>query len=68
MARVTGRLLGILIFLGIFLGGLELGLRAFPAELIPVDWLKRFQSNLRLEIAEAAGVAEPASVVGVAAR
>jgi hypothetical protein len=27
-------------------------LRAFLAELIPVDWLKRFQSNLRLEIAE----------------
>ena len=34
MARVTRRLLGILIFLGILLGGLELGLRAFPAELI----------------------------------
>ena len=34
------------------MGGFELGLRAFPAELIPVGWLKRFQSDLRLEIAE----------------
>jgi hypothetical protein len=52
MARVIGRLLGISLFVGILLGGLELGLRAFPAELIPVGWLKRFQSEVRLEIAE----------------
>ena len=67
MARVTGRLLGILIFLGILLGGLELGLRVFPAELIPVDWLKRFQQSAARD-RRAAGVAEPASDVGVAAR
>jgi hypothetical protein len=42
----------LLIFVGILLGGFELGLRAFPAELIPVGWLKRFQSDLRVEIAQ----------------
>jgi hypothetical protein len=46
------RLIGILMFAAILLGGLEIGLRAFPAELIPVGWLKRFQSDLRVEIAE----------------
>jgi hypothetical protein len=52
MWRVTRRLIGFLVFVGILLGGFELGLRAFPAELIPVGWLKRFQSDLRVEIAE----------------
>jgi len=52
MARVIGRLLGISLFVGILLGGLELGLRAFPAELIPVGWLKRFQSDVRIDIAQ----------------
>ena len=52
MWRVTKRLVGILVFFGILLGGFELGLRAFPAELIPVGWLKRFQGDLRVEIAE----------------
>ena len=33
-------------------GGLEAGLRAFPGELIPISWLKRFQHDLRAEIAE----------------
>ncbi len=46
------RLIGILVFVAILAGGLEIGLRAFPAELIPVGWLKRFQSDLRVEIAE----------------
>src|ERR671919_2016891 len=52
MGRVTRRLIGVLVFVGILLGGFELGLRAFPAELIPVGWLKRFQGDLRLEIAQ----------------
>jgi hypothetical protein len=52
MARVTERLLGLLAFVAILLGGLEFGLRAFPAELIPVGWLKRFQAEIRPEIAE----------------
>jgi len=50
--RLARRLAGILVFTGILLGGLEVGLRAFPAELIPMSWLKRFQSDLRVEIAE----------------
>jgi hypothetical protein len=40
------------VFAGILLGGLEAGRRAFPGELIPISWLKRFQSDLRAEIAE----------------
>jgi hypothetical protein len=32
----TRRVVGVLLFGGILLGGLELGLRASPAELIPV--------------------------------
>jgi hypothetical protein len=51
MLGVTRRLVGILVF-GILLAGLEVGLRAFPAELIPVGWLKRFQSEVRVEIAQ----------------
>lgn len=39
-------------FAAILVGGLEIGLRAFPAELIPISWLKRFQSDLRVEIAQ----------------
>jgi hypothetical protein len=50
--RGIERLIAILVSAGILLGGLEVGLRAFPAELIPVGWLKRFQSDLRLQIAE----------------
>ena len=50
--RLARRLAGILVFTGILLGGLEAGLRAFPEELIPIGWLKRFQSDLRVEIAE----------------
>src|SRR5919106_909054 len=52
MGRVTRRLIGVLVFVGILLGGFEIGLRAFPAELIPVGWLKRFRSDLRAEIAQ----------------
>jgi hypothetical protein len=52
MWRIAKRLAGILVFVGTLLGGLEVGLQAFPAELIPVGWLKRFQSDLRVEIAE----------------
>lgn len=52
MWRVTRRLVGIFVFVGILLGGLEVGLRAFPAELIPVGWLKSFQGDLRVEIAQ----------------
>jgi len=50
--RVAKGLVGGLVFVGVLLGGLEMGLRAFPGELIPVGWLKRFQSDLRVEIAE----------------
>lgn len=52
MWRTTRRLVGIFVFIGILLGGLEVGLRAFPAELIPVGWLKRFQGDLRVEVAQ----------------
>ena len=52
MWRVTRRLVGILVFAGIMVAGLEVGLRAFPAELIPIGWLKRFQSDVRAEIAQ----------------
>lgn len=50
--RLARRLAGIAVFAGILLGGLEAGLRIFPGELIPMSWLKRFQSDLRVEIAE----------------
>jgi len=50
--RITKWFLGILVPVGLALGGLEIGLRAFPAELIPLNWLKRFESDLRIEIAE----------------
>lgn len=52
MWQITRRMAGILVVAAILLGGLEVGLRAFPAELIPMSWLKRFQSDLRVEIAE----------------
>ncbi len=52
MWRGARLLLGILTFCAILASGVELGLRAFPAELIPVGWLKRFHSDLRAEIAE----------------
>jgi hypothetical protein len=52
MRRGARLLVGILTFCGIFVGGVELGLRAFPSELIPVGWLKRFHSDLRAEIAQ----------------
>jgi hypothetical protein len=51
MRRVR-RLVGIFVFVGILLGGLEFGLRAFPGELIPLGWLKRMQSDLRVEVAQ----------------
>ena len=52
MWRVTKGLLGVLVFSGILLGGLELGLRAFPGTLIPAGWLKSFRSELRVTIAQ----------------
>ena len=52
MWRVTKRLVGVLVFVGILVAGLEMGLRAFPGELIPIGWLKRFQSDVRVEIAQ----------------
>jgi hypothetical protein len=50
--RIIKRLVAVLVPVALVLGGLEAGLRAFPAELIPLGWLKRFQSDLRIEIAE----------------
>ena len=50
--RMIQRLIGTIIFVAILLGGLEVGLRAFPAELIPTGWLQRFQDDLRTEIAQ----------------
>ena len=52
MVRVARGFLGILVFVGILLGGVELGLHALHAEVIPVGWLKRFQSEVRVEIAQ----------------
>jgi hypothetical protein len=52
--RKIQRLIGTIIFLAILLGGLKVGLRAFPAELIPMGWLQRFQDDLRTEIAQPA--------------
>jgi hypothetical protein len=50
--RMIQRLVGSVVFVAILLGGLEVGLRAFPAELIPTAWLQRFQDDLRTEIAQ----------------
>lgn len=51
MWRAIRQLIGILVFVGILLSSLEVGLRAFPGELIPLGWLKRFRSDVRVEIA-----------------
>jgi hypothetical protein len=50
--RITKGLISVVVPVGLVVGGLELGLRAFPAELIPLGWLKRFHSDLRVAIAE----------------
>ena len=52
MWQITKRLGGILALVVIVFGGLEVGLRTFPGELIPVGWLKRFQREVRVEIAQ----------------
>ena len=51
MKKIFGKLLGVLVFAGIILGGLEIGLRAMP-DVIPLKLLKRFHSEVRGEIAE----------------
>ena len=50
--RTFERVLGVLVFAGIVLVGLEMALRAFPGALVPLDWLKRFRSETRVEIAQ----------------
>ncbi|MDB4409661.1 SGNH/GDSL hydrolase family protein [Gammaproteobacteria bacterium] len=47
--RIVG---GCIVFVTIIILGLEAGLRAFPQELIPLTYLKRFQKDVRLEIAQ----------------
>lgn len=45
------KIAGLFVFLAIFFGGFEIALRAYP-ELISLSLLKRFHSELRLEIAQ----------------
>ena len=52
MSRAFRMVVGWLVFAAILLLGLEIGLRAFPGELIPLTYLKRFQKDVRLEIAQ----------------
>jgi hypothetical protein len=40
------------VFLALVVGMLEVALRAFPGELVPLKFLKRFQREVRLEIAQ----------------
>lgn len=51
MTRVTQNIIAWFMFAGIFLGGLEIGLRAYP-DMIPLKLLKRFHTAPRLEIAQ----------------
>jgi hypothetical protein len=51
MIRLLKRIVGLLVFAGIIFGGLEISLRTLP-ELIPLTLLKRFQKDLRLDIAQ----------------
>jgi hypothetical protein len=51
MKQFILKLLGWLVFAGIVVGGLEIGLRAAPG-MIPLTLLKRFHSDTRAEIAE----------------
>ena len=51
MKRVIQNITGWLVVAGIILGGLEIGLRAYP-DMIPLKLLKRFHKAPRLEIAQ----------------
>jgi len=51
MIRLLRKIVGLLVFAGIIFGGLEISLRTLP-ELIPLTLLKRFQKDLRVDIAQ----------------
>ena len=50
MSRTFRIVAGCLVFVTIIVLGLEIGLRSFPGELIPLSYLKRFHKDVRLEI------------------
>ncbi|MGB5259380.1 MAG: hypothetical protein WBO34_02525, partial [Gammaproteobacteria bacterium] len=51
MKRATQNIIAWLMSAGILLGGLEIGLRAYP-DMIPLNLLQRFHTAPRLEIAQ----------------
>lgn len=52
VSRALRILAGCLVFASIVAGSLELALRAFPGQLVPLKFLKKFRREVRLEIAQ----------------